>query len=44
MAIKARVKVGFNPTQIKDGHIVKVRKDGSIKFIGEKYEPKHPKK
>ena len=31
---------GFNKTQIKDGWIVRLRKDGSIKARLEKYEPK----
>lgn len=38
---------GFNGTQIKDGWIVRVRKDGTIKARLEKYEPNHknvPKK
>jgi hypothetical protein len=34
----------FNQTQIKDGWIVKLRKNGTIKFRVEKYEPKHPNK
>jgi hypothetical protein len=34
----------FNPTQIKDGWIVKLRKDGTIKAKIEPYTPKHPKK
>jgi hypothetical protein len=28
---------GFNPMQIKDGYIVRLRKDGSIKTILGKY-------
>jgi hypothetical protein len=31
---------GFNPMQIKDGMIVRLRKDGSIKAILGKYEKK----
>lgn len=31
MAIKARTKIGFNKTQIKDGWVVIMRKDGNIK-------------
>jgi hypothetical protein len=34
----------FNDTQIKDGMIVKIRKDGTIKAIVGPYEPKHPTK
>ena len=34
----------FNPMQIKDGWIVKLRKDGTIKSKIAPYEPKHPKK
>jgi len=34
----------FNKTQIKDGWIVRLRKDGTIKARIEKYEPNHPKK
>ena len=34
----------FNPIQIKDGWIVKMRKDGTIKSKIAPYEPKHPKK
>jgi hypothetical protein len=31
---------GFNPIQIKDGWIVRMRKDGTIKQKIEKYIPK----
>jgi hypothetical protein len=31
--------VKFNPTQIKNGWIVRMRKDGTIKAYIEKYEP-----
>jgi hypothetical protein len=41
---QGRVKVGFNNTQIKDGWIVRMRKDGQIKAKIAPYEPKHPKK
>ncbi len=34
----------FNDTQIKDGWIVKVRKDGTIKARIEPYIVNHPKK
>ena len=36
--------LAFNPIQIKDGWIVRLYKDGRIKSVIEKYEPKHPKK
>lgn len=36
-----RKKYPHNKSVIKDGYIVRLRKDGSIKSIGEKYEPKH---
>jgi hypothetical protein len=36
-------KVGFNRTQIKDGHIVRVSKDGRIKAILDKYPPEKAK-
>lgn len=32
-----RVKRGFNPIQIKDGYIVRLRKDGTIKAVLGKY-------
>jgi hypothetical protein len=34
----------FNPTQIKDRWIVKMRKDGRIKSKVEPWEPEKPKK
>jgi hypothetical protein len=34
----------FNDTQIKDGWIVKLRKDGTIKAKIEPYTPGQPKK
>lgn len=40
---KARVKVGFNRTQIKDGWIVRLRKDGRIMARLDKWEPGKPK-
>lgn len=36
---KYRTKHPFNPTQIKNGWIVRMRKDGTIKAYIEKYEP-----
>lgn len=44
MSIKAKPKVPFNDTIIKDGWIVKIRKDGRIKARIEPYQPKHPKR
>jgi len=32
---------GFNNTQIKNGKIVRLRKDGSIKAILDEYKPNH---
>jgi hypothetical protein len=34
---------GFNPMQIKNGRIVRLRKDGSIKADLGAYKPKHRK-
>ena len=34
---------GFNPMQIKDGRIVRLRKDGSIKADLGPYKPKNKK-
>lgn len=31
----------FNKTVIRDGYIVHLRKNGSIKYVGDKYEPNH---
>ena len=28
---------GFNPIQIKDGHVVRLRKDGTVKAVPGKY-------
>jgi hypothetical protein len=36
---QGKVKVGFNKTQIKNGHIVTVRKDGTVKSILGVYPP-----
>ena len=41
---KAKSKHSFNDTVIKDGWIVKVRKDGRIKTKVERYKPTHQKK
>lgn len=35
---------GFNPVQIKDGWIVKLNKDGSIRHKIEQWKPKPAKK
>ena len=40
MSAKYFRSYGFNKTQIKDGWIVSVRKDGSIKARLEPYQPK----
>lgn len=34
----------FNSTQIKDGKIVRMNKNGTVKSILDDYTPKHPKK
>jgi hypothetical protein len=34
----------FNSTQIKDGMIVRMNKNGTIKSVLASYEVKHPKK
>ena len=34
----------FNPTQIKDGFIVRIGKDGRVRAVLEPYIVKHPKK
>jgi hypothetical protein len=34
----------FNATQIKDGRIVRMNKNGTVKSIVGTYEVKHPKK
>jgi hypothetical protein len=39
-----RKSTAFNPTQIKDGWIVRLRKDGTIKAWIEPYSPKNKKK
>lgn len=41
---KLKVHRGFNSTQIKDGWIVRLRKDGTVKAKLEKYRPNHPTK
>lgn len=43
MSIKVKPKVGFNKTQIKDGWIVRIGKDGRIKAKLEPYAPNHKK-
>ncbi len=39
-----RKRGAFNPMQVKNGFIVRVRKDGRIASILDPYNPKHPKK
>jgi hypothetical protein len=39
-----RKRGAFNPTQIKNGYIVRLSKDGRIKAVLDPYYPKHPKK
>jgi hypothetical protein len=40
---KLKVHRGFNKTQIKDGWIVRLRKDGTVKAKLEPYKPKNAK-
>ena len=35
-----KTKVGFNKVQIKDGHIVTIRKDGTVKSVLNTWPPK----
>lgn len=44
MTRKSKTKHPYNDTVIKDGWIVKVRKDGRIKSKIEPYRPGRPKK
>jgi hypothetical protein len=37
-------QVPFNDTVIRDGKIVRLRKDGRIKAIVGEYTPRHPRK
>jgi hypothetical protein len=37
-------QVPFNDTVIREGKIVRLRKDGRIKAIVGEYTPRHPKK
>lgn len=41
---KGKGSFPFNPTQIKDGKIVRLRKDGTVKAVLGEYKPNHPKK
>jgi hypothetical protein len=34
-----KTKVRFNPVQIKDGHIVRLRKDGTVAAILDAFPP-----
>jgi hypothetical protein len=40
---QGKVKVGFNKYQIKDGHIVIMRKDGTVKSVLDTYPPSKEK-
>ena len=40
---QGRVKVGFNAKQIKNGHIVILRKDGTVKAVLDTYPPSKDK-
>ena len=37
MSKYVKTKIGFNPTQIKDGHIVRMRKNGTVAAILDTY-------
>lgn len=39
-----KVHRGFNPIQIKDGHIVRIGKDGRIRQVLDKYPPENKEK
>jgi len=39
-----RASFPFNATQIKDGKIVRLRKDGTVKAVLDDYKPNHPNK
>ena len=43
-SVKRRGSFPFNKTQIKDGKIVRLRKDGTVKAVIDDYKPNHPKK
>jgi hypothetical protein len=43
MSKHVKTKVGFNKHQIKDGHIVVMRKDGTVKSVLDTYPPKKDK-
>jgi hypothetical protein len=40
---KGKGSYPFNPTQIKNGKIVRLRKDGTVKAILDDYKVKNPK-
>lgn len=40
---KYKTKHPFNPTQIKDGHIVRLRKNGTIAAVLDTWPPKKEK-
>ena len=40
---KRNNKHPFNSTQIKNGRIVRLRKDGRVKAVLDEYKPKHQK-
>jgi len=41
---KYKTKHPFNPIQIKDGHIVRLGKDGRVREVLDKYPPEEKKK
>lgn len=40
---KLKMHRSFNSTQIKDGKIVRLRKDGTVKAVLDDYKPNHLK-
>ena len=41
---QGKVKVGFNPVQIKNGQIVRLNKDGSIRAVLDTWPPSNKEK
>jgi hypothetical protein len=37
MSKYVKTKIGFNPTQIKNGHIVRMRKNGTVAAVLDTY-------
>jgi hypothetical protein len=43
MSKYVKTKIGFNPTQIKNGHIVRLRKNGTVAAILDTWPPSKDK-